>query len=96
MQGLGYLLYETVKGVKKQFHSQTEKMLQLMLSKLGPSIDDNNRIASDPQLPWELVSVLMVAGRCQCMDEREEGVRRGGWLSVSLLHDLPGENLTQE
>ena len=31
------------------------------------------------------------------MDEREEGVRRGGgWLSVSLLHDLPGENLTQE
>lgn len=64
MQGLGYLLYETVKGVKKQFHSQTEKMLQLMLSKLqGPSIDDNNTIASDPQLPsWELVSIMTVAG----------------------------------
>ncbi|XP_071941723.1 small subunit processome component 20 homolog [Antedon mediterranea] len=44
--GLGQLLFEMIKGVVKQFHSCTEKVLPLMLHKLGPSEDESCRLPS--------------------------------------------------
>ncbi|XP_071791922.1 small subunit processome component 20 homolog isoform X2 [Asterias amurensis] len=49
--GLGRLLFEMIKSVKKQFHSCTEKVLPILLSKLGP-VHFAEGVAK--QLPWKL------------------------------------------
>ena len=54
-QGIGFLLAEMCKGVKKQFHSCTEKLLPHVLRKLGP-FQDKEEMAS--HLPWNLVRPL--------------------------------------
>ncbi|EDO33281.1 predicted protein, partial [Nematostella vectensis] len=49
-QGVGFLCFEMIKGVRKQFHSQTDFLLPIMLSKLGPA---QKKVSLE--LPWNLV-----------------------------------------
>lgn len=52
-QGLGFLCFEMIKGVKHQFHSMTDSVLPVLFSKLGAF---QRKSASVTQsLPWELV-----------------------------------------
>ncbi|XP_072046442.1 small subunit processome component 20 homolog [Amphiura filiformis] len=53
VEGVGRLFFEMTKGVCKQFHSCTEKVLPILLDKLGPfpSVEGRQQTA----LPWQLV-----------------------------------------
>ena len=52
-QGLGFLCFEMIKGVKKQFHSMTEVVLSALFSKTG--IFQSKSIGVGRCLQWELV-----------------------------------------
>ena len=50
-QGLGFLCFEMMKGVKKQFHSATDSVLPVLFSKTGAF--QSNSVATS--LKWEMV-----------------------------------------
>lgn len=52
-QGLGFLCFEMIKGVKKQFHSMTDSVLPVLFSKTG--VFQNKSVGVVHCLQWELV-----------------------------------------
>lgn len=52
-QGLGFLCFEMIKGVKKQFHSMTDSVLPVLFSKTG--VFQSKSIGVVHCLQWELV-----------------------------------------
>ena len=54
-QGLGFLCFEMIKGVKKQFHSMTDSVLPVLFSKTG--IFQTKSVGVAPGLHWELVCI---------------------------------------
>ncbi|XP_046556646.1 LOW QUALITY PROTEIN: small subunit processome component 20 homolog [Haliotis rubra] len=63
-EGVGQLLFEMIKGVKKQFHSTTEKIFPVILSKLGPM----EKSDSATKLPWKLVEKSLVQMMKSCAE----------------------------
>ncbi|XP_071112967.1 small subunit processome component 20 homolog [Haliotis cracherodii] len=63
-EGVGQLLFEMIKGVKKQFHSTTEKIFPVILSKLGPM----EKSDSTNKLPWQLVEKSLIQMMKSCAD----------------------------
>lgn len=55
-QGLGFLCFEMIKGVKKQFHSMTDSVLPVLFSKTG--VFQNKSVGVVHCLQWELVCML--------------------------------------
>ncbi|XP_022238550.1 small subunit processome component 20 homolog [Limulus polyphemus] len=55
-QGVGQLLFEMIKGVKKQFHSCTAKVFPLFLKCLGQELSEQFRSL---KLPWEHVETAL-------------------------------------
>ncbi|XP_023930047.1 small subunit processome component 20 homolog [Lingula anatina] len=53
--GVGRLLFEMSKGVRKQFHSCTEKVFPIVLSKLGPQ--DGDAV----NLDWDMVEQALIS-----------------------------------
>ncbi|KAK3098421.1 hypothetical protein FSP39_019304 [Pinctada imbricata] len=51
-EGMGRLMFEMMKGVSKQFHSCTEKVFPILLSKLG----ECQAVKKVTKLPWEQVT----------------------------------------
>ncbi|XP_067674264.1 small subunit processome component 20 homolog [Haliotis asinina] len=60
-EGVGQLLFEMIKGVKKQFHSTTEKIFPVILSNLGP-------MEKSTKLPWQLVEKSIVQMMRSCAE----------------------------
>lgn len=52
-QGLGFLCFEMIKGVKQQFHSMTDSVLPILFSKTGDFQSKSVGVAHS--LQWELV-----------------------------------------
>lgn len=57
-QGLGFLCFEMIKGVKKQFHSMTDSVLPVLFSKTG--VFQNKSVGVVHCLQWELVFKSLV------------------------------------
>lgn len=55
-QGLGFLCFEMIKGVKQQFHSMTDSVLPILFSKTGDFQSKSVGVAHS--LQWELVCTL--------------------------------------
>ena len=54
-QGLGFLCFEMIKGVKNQFHSMTDSVLPVLFSKTG--VFQSKSVAVAHSLQWELVGI---------------------------------------
>lgn len=54
-QGLGFLCFEMIKGVKKQFHSMTDSVLPVLFSKTG--VFQSKSVGVAHCLQWELVCI---------------------------------------
>ena len=56
-QGLGFLCFEMIKGVKHQFHSTADAVLPMLFGKLGSAQKKStDGVAQD--LHWELVGTV--------------------------------------
>jgi len=55
-QGLGFLCFEMIKGVKHQFHSMTDSVLPILFSKLGCFQGNSNEMTQG--LCWNLVCTV--------------------------------------
>ena len=56
-QGLGFLCFEMIKGVKYQFHSTTDSVLPVLFGKLG-SFQKKSTGDVVQNLHWELVGTV--------------------------------------
>ena len=63
-QGLGFLCFEMIKGVKKQFHSMTDSVLPVLFSKTG--VFQTKSISAAHCLQWELVCIAHVPTTTTC------------------------------
>ena len=55
-QGLGFLCFEMIKGVKHQFHSMTDSVLPILFSKLGCCQGNSSEMTQG--LSWNLVCTV--------------------------------------
>ena len=55
-QGLGFLCFEMIKGVKHQFHSVTDSVLPILFSKLGCCQGNSSEMTQG--LSWNLVCTV--------------------------------------
>ena len=54
-QGLGFLCFEMIKGIKKQFHSLADSVLPVLFSKLGAFQRKADHVLQ--RLPWKMVGI---------------------------------------
>uniref|UniRef100_UPI00359014F6 small subunit processome component 20 homolog n=1 Tax=Myxine glutinosa TaxID=7769 RepID=UPI00359014F6 len=81
-EGVGQLLFQMCRGVQQHFHSCTERVLRIMLSKLGPATQ------SGPELPWASVfeALQQMLHSMACYTTRENCVVIWDMLVALVWH----------
>ncbi|KAH9508651.1 U3 snoRNP protein [Bulinus truncatus] len=95
--GIGLLLFEMVKGVKNHFHTVSEKVLPLILSKLGPYSPVKKK---QPKLPRELIEKSVTVFLKECAEHTTRENSKALWKlflsTIIQVHSACLEKITAE